>query len=501
MRARLRPWCFVVIGQEELEAHFRDDCLAAALLSESAAGFVEACGPRIVRGDFDLLARVTHVLRVACKESPQWLDEPGLPSQMFVPKGAGWAPTLRLVLDLIDEFLPERWQFVLGLVEDWAGQVEWWNPAPEGLSEAGAIMDRLLAEFKGYGSEDARERTLKVAVKIPGAVAQFKDLMERARTCSHDDLLAFGLLDLVLMKPGGAFVCLEFPDEVIALLDARLRLSDADRERERSYMGWSIEVDADFGIRRGLPMGSYHPPSALRGPFFALLRYHPRKGLAFILSFLNHAGRSYATGGQWLKRRLEPAWKTSLAVPNRGIVEQWANGQLYGLYRGSTVGPDSIVSMLMALERWLLFLGKEDDVDLENQLMHLLENSNNVMATGVVASVCLAYPDKVGQAGLALLSSRGDRRARPRTSGAGGQLRIRDVLRAQPGPKVVRTGTGGVQRTTPSAGGSGVSGGENAIREGSRGGLGDLRPSSGADLGRIRRGYSVVAVGAASHGR
>lgn len=387
------------IREEELEAYFKDDCLAAALLSESAAGFVEACGPLIVRGDFDLLARVTHVLRVACKESPKWLGEPGLPSQMLVPKGAGWAPTLRLVLDLIDELLPQHGQLVLGLVEDWAGQVDWQNPAPEGVVEAGAIVDRLLAEFEGYGSKDERERTLEVLGKIPGAVAQSKDLLERARTCSHDDRLAFGLLDLVVTKPGGAFVCREFPDEVIALLDARLRLSDA-RERKRSQMEWSIEVDADFGIRR-LPMGSYHPPSALRGPFAALLQYHPRKAVAFILSLLNHAGQSYATGG-----RLEPARKTSLAIPNRETVEQWANGRLYGLHRGNTVAPDSIVSMLMALERWLLWLGKMDGVNLESWLTHVLQNSNNVMATAVVASVCVAYPDKAGQAGLALLSSR-----------------------------------------------------------------------------------------------
>ena len=318
---------FGVIRQEGLEAHFRDDCLAAALLSESAAGFVEACGPRIVRGDFDLLARVTHVLRVACKESPKWLDEPGLPSQMLVPKGAGWAPTLRLVLDLIDELLPERGQFVLGLVEDWAGQVDWRNPAPEGVAEAGAIVDRLLAEFKDYGSEDARERTLKVIVKIPGAVAQFKDLMERARTCSHDDLLAFGLLDLVFMKPGGAFVCREFPDEVIALLDARLRLSDADRERERSHMGWSIEVDADFGIR-SLSMGSYHPPSALQGPFAALLQYHPRKAVAVHPEppqprgpVVCHGGDS-GRGGVWSRRGRHP-WRSRTG----GL---WSNGRTGG---------------------------------------------------------------------------------------------------------------------------------------------------------------------------
>ena len=93
-----------------LASYFRDDCVVAVLLSGSAARFVEECRPRIVRGDFDLLDRVTHVLRVACKESPKWLDIPGLPSQVLVPTGPGWVPTLRLVLDLTDKLLPQRLQ-------------------------------------------------------------------------------------------------------------------------------------------------------------------------------------------------------------------------------------------------------------------------------------------------------------------------------------------------------------------------------------------------------
>ncbi len=389
---------FRVIEDEGLEAYFRDDCLVAALRSESAAGFVDACRLRIVRGDFDLLYRVTHVLRVACKESPKWLDVPGLPSQMLVPTGGGWAPTLRLVLDLIDELLPKHGQIVLGLVEDWASQIGGRNTAPAGVAAAGAIVDRLLQEFEGYGSRDARERTLKVVTKIPGVVAQFKDLMERARTCGHEDRIAFGLFELVAAKLEGGCVCREFPNEVTALLDARLRLSDADRERNRSLRKRSIlGINHRFGVRR-LPIGSYNPPSAWQGPFLALLGCHPTKAVRFILRLLNHAGRSYAA-----EQRLG---KISLSIPNGGTVEQWANGSLYGLYRGTNMGPNSIVSLLMALESWLLSLGEMDGDVLEGWLLRVLRNSNNVMATGVVASVCVAYPDKAGKAGLALLSSR-----------------------------------------------------------------------------------------------
>ena len=394
-----------VVTDEDLTAHFRDDCLVAALLSDCAADFVEVCRPRIVEGDFDLLDRLTHVLRVACKASPKWLDVPGLPSEMLEPSGAGWAPTLRLVLDLVDTLLPERTQLALGLVEDWAKQIDWRNPSPEGVDDAGALLERLLPEFEGYSFEDGRKRALKVVVKIPGAVTRFKDLMERARTCTHRDRLAFDLMELVLTKPAGSFVCREFPDEVIALLNTRLRLSDGDKERRHQLTEPAIdEVDYGFGIR-SLPMGSYFPASALQGPFSALLRHHPRMAVAYILNLLNDAGRSYATE-QWPDRILEPASKTSLAIPNHGTVEQWANGRLYGLYRGNKVGPESIVSALMALESWLLGIGKMEGVDLEGWLLHVLVNSNNVMATGVLASACVAYPEKAGRAGLALLSNR-----------------------------------------------------------------------------------------------
>ena len=393
-----------IVADGGLPAHFRDDCLVAALLSASAAGFVEACAPLVARGDLELLDRLAQVLRVGCRESPKWLDVPGLPSQMLVPTGTGWAPVLGLVLDRIDALLPERAQAALGLVEDWARQIDWRNPDPPGTAEAGAIADRLLREFDDYGS-DARQRTLKVVVKIPRAVRQFKDLMDRARTCSHADLAAFDLMNVVLHKPEGGFVCGHFPDETVALLDARLRLSDADRVRERSFPGSVIEdIDYVFGVR-DLPMDSYHPPSALQGPFTALLAHHPRKAVAFVTGLLNHAGRSYATERE-LGRLFEPATEASLLVPGRGRVKQWANARLYGLYRGNQVGPDSLVSVLMALESWLLRIGQMDGVDLEAWLLSLLGDSNNVMVTGVVASVCTAFPGKAGRAGLTLLSSR-----------------------------------------------------------------------------------------------
>ena len=58
----------------------------------------------------------------------------------------------------------------------------------------------------------------------------------------------------------------------------------------------------------------------------------------------------------------------------------------------------------MALESWLLSI--DDKEVFERLLPDILWSSNSVMATSVVASICLAHPEKSGDAGLALLSSR-----------------------------------------------------------------------------------------------
>ena len=60
----------------------------------------------------------------------------------------------------------------------------------------------------------------------------------------------------------------------------------------------------------------------------------------------------------------------------------------------------------MALESWLLEISDLEGVEVEPWLLKTLRESNNVMATAVVASVCNAHPEKGGRAALALLSSR-----------------------------------------------------------------------------------------------
>ena len=391
------------VEQYQLPSYFRDDCFAAALLSESAGDFLLGCRRSIDRGNVSLLLQIIHMLRVACKESPRWLNVPGLPSQMLVPAGPGWEATLELVADLTDELLPDHKALLIGLVEDWATQIAWFNLAPPGLASAGNIVAQLLPLLESYGDEKSRKRLLSVASKIPHVVADFDALLGRAQSCDHTDRAGSDLADLILGDFSCGQICRHFPSQVMELVNLRIRISEDDlRRRDDIYYSEPIGVDCNFGISdEGI--SQFFPASSLQGPFAELLAHHPKQAAAFMLDLLNHAGDWYGKQ-RWPGRSLEPAWEIALDVPGTGLVRQWGNGRLYQMYRGTSVGPDVVQSALMALESWLLSIASNEDVNLEAWLLFILRKSNNVMTTAVVASVCIAHPNKAGQAGLVLLS-------------------------------------------------------------------------------------------------
>lgn len=392
-----------VVADDGLPGHFRDDCIVAALLSDSAPSFIENCRDDIVDGSEKLLDQLIHMLRVGCKESPRWTKMPGLPSQLLVPIGQGWAPMLELVSGLSEERLQKHSLTLLGLIEDWGRQVDVRNTQPDGFLEAGKIVGALLPEFDDYGFDDARKRLLKVLVKIPRAVPQFGDLVELARDGQNNNRTVSDFIKIVLNGFESGYVCADYPEEIFSLLNSRVRITESNLDSE-VRASHSDVVNANFGMVKDWTLDLF-PASAHQGPFFMLLQNHPAKSVEFILDLLNHAGDWYGNR-RWPGRHLERASKIKLMVPGSGEREQWMNGRLFALYRGMTVGPYLLQSALMALESWLLSIAKVDEVDLEFWLLYILRNSNNVMATGVVASVCIAHPAKGGRAGLALLSCR-----------------------------------------------------------------------------------------------
>ena len=267
------------------------------------------------------------------------------------------------------------------------------------------ISHWLLDGLRGYGGDEPRKRVLKVIAKIPkGNAAGFEAALRgHIEVGRRRDVVAEDFQELIYAGIEGMPAARDLPDIVTSVGAEYLLASEDDIDDERRYARHSLDIDLYFGIKEGLRHDSF-PPSALRGPWPHLLRYHSKKALDFYMRVFNHSAEWYAHPR--LHHPLEKAREVELTFTGGTTRKQWMNWQLWGLYRGMTVGPYPLMSMLMALESWLLEVGKKEPKRLDAILVDILRRSDNAALAAVVASVATAYPHASGEGLLVLLSVR-----------------------------------------------------------------------------------------------
>jgi len=389
---------------EELPAHFRDDTLVSLLRSPCSAAFLERHSAELFANDKQLLRRVIHLLRVACVTTPTWLETAAAHASLFnVPDGPAWACVLRLVQPHLRSFAQEDRFLLLGFIEDWARSVSWQAPYPAGADSVAAIAHWLLPEFGHYRSDDQRKRTLRVIAKIPNADRErFAALLQGDLDGDKRDRAAEDFREIIFESLEGVAAARDMPDFFVSAANDYLLCSEADLQREWGYPG-DLELETLFGIKSGRSHG-FFPASAYRGPFLLLLRHHPRQGLDFIIDVFNHSADWYAHP-RVREECVEPPFEMALTFVDGTSRVQWCNARLWNLYRGTSVGPYVLQSLLMALERWLLEFAETRPGELDAVLLDILRRSDSAALTAVVASIATAYPHASGEALLVLLRS------------------------------------------------------------------------------------------------
>lgn len=391
------------VDEEGILSQFRDDTLVSLLRAPSSPAFLERHRAELLANNKGLLKRVIHLLRVACVTTPPWVPASASYGSLFnIPDGSAWAWVLHLVRDQVEEFAPQERLLLLGFIEDWSQGVGWATPYPDGAESVAAIAHWLLPRFDNYRSEDQLKRTLKVIAKIPDANREAFDVLLRSTgEKNRRNRTAEELRDIVFTGIEGMPAARDVPDLVVSVATDYLLCSEADLEREWFY-GGSLDLETLFGIKEGRGH-DFFPASAYRGPFLPLLRFHPRKGLAFIIKVFNHSADWYAHPR--VEQRIEPPFEIDLTFADGSSRKQWCNPRLWNWYRGSSVGPYVLQSLLMALERWLLEFAEARSRELDAVLLSVLRRSESAALTAVVASIATAFPHASGETLLALLRS------------------------------------------------------------------------------------------------
>lgn len=391
------------LSETEISAQFRDDTIVSLLKAPSSPAFLIRHEAQLLANDKALLKRVAHLLRVACMTTPDWLaDTAGYVSILNVPDGPSWATILRLVHRNIDSFTPQERLQLLGLIEDAVRNVSWRTPEFEGEDFVAGIGHWLLAGFDSYGDEELRKRVFKVIAKIPKAdPIRFEAILRGTeREDQRRDRITDDFRDILFSGMEGMPAARDVPDLVVSIATDYLLASEDDLRKEYYYRR-PLNVEIYFGIKERLHLG-FFPASAYRGPWLPLLRHHSRRALDFFINIFNHSADWHAHPG--MPDPLEPAREITLTFPDGSTRTQWGNPRLWNLYRGTSVGPCVLESMLMALEKWLLEYAETYPERLDEILVDILRRSESAALTAVVAGVATAHPHRSGEVLMALLS-------------------------------------------------------------------------------------------------
>lgn len=191
----------------------------------------------------------------------------------------------------------------------------------------------------------------------------------------------------------------EFVDFVISVLIRKQVKSKNNPHIPRRIT--SSPENRNFGINDIL---NFIPPAPIQGPFFSLLLNHEDEGLRLVHALTNAASEKWRE----YKQRQENDRLTLTPLPvtinfPSGYREFWGDTQVYCWFRGTTVGPYTVISALMALEEWMerqIEAGR----DVEALFEKVLSGSNSVAVLGICLSMALAYPEKCSKVALPIAS-------------------------------------------------------------------------------------------------
>ncbi|SEL34836.1 hypothetical protein [Acinetobacter sp. DSM 11652] len=411
-----------ILTNDNIESFWKDETIAAILQHNSPNIFLQSMKDNLLNNDCALLIRFCFILRITCqKPNSHFTDsltldkKSGILRTLFlVPYGKGWGALFNFIYEVRNELSKSIHNQIIELINEWYGAININDDLPTESRIVGLIALWLLEPLKDdYQNKIGRKKIISVLLKVsPSIEAEFDQLMVQdvfvskvnPRRLSYVEQLT----SLALVGIHVPMLCKNRPDFIIKLAMHEWLLQEKESDEWSRYN--RIEIDESFGLDKDR---DFSPSSGLKGPFIYLLKYHPRKGLDFILELCNLSAETYAQSefanpsaehlyvGEVTVKQIE------LKLNDEMLIKQYASPYLWKGYRGQSTLPNILQCALMALENWLI--GYVSNCGEENQIEwiynHILKNSNSVMTTSVLSSVAVGFPAKIGKAAFPILNN------------------------------------------------------------------------------------------------
>ena len=383
---------------EKTERFWKDEILISVLLSNYSEFYFHTFSKILLMDNLELLKRLSFLLKIACKEVDEdFFEQVGIKNVdlfsleyvLTKPEGKGWNIFIGFVFENINKIGIENISFVLPVVYDWNSKFKKDTVTRQSSLIALKYYQWTIKEDIYYSHHD-NNHLLKTIIygssEIKNELQEiFSEILENQWKHHKDPYYDF--CKFILTDIDGISVCRVLPDYVLKIAD--LFWTSSPEKEDLFHYGSHIGVEHHFGIEEN--HSNYFPSSSYQTPIYWLLQFSFKKTLDFILNFTNKSVEHYAKSNLE-KNEVE---EVEVLIDDNKSKKQYISNRLWCMYRGTQVGPQVLVSIHMALEKFFLDQGKDIDSNiLESWLLYLLVNSNSASISAIVTSVVLAYHEK-----------------------------------------------------------------------------------------------------------
>lgn len=419
-RSKINELIKETIFDQTIEKYWADELLIAVFKSENSNYFFTAFKKELLANDAVFFNRCLHIIKTCCKESDQKANN----RNVLLPIGSGWKEALYFLKDHIEQLEIIKLS-ILSFLADWYYRLlfQYIKIEKEELQTVKSIVLIYLKEIedkKEFWQEDNAKNKSKNLIIILFDLAsiskeEIKQLLARAfankETRDSWRLNSFyeNVIKKFLSGMGNHSLIKELPELIVQTAWKNWKYmppkeEDFPDDIFRISVRHSLRDEECWGIKYDI---SFFPSGIYKTPVYNLLRLRPLIGLKFIIEFINYSVEFYVNATCEYKHKIS---KIEVELNDGTIIKQWAAWELWAAYRGISVTNNTIESLLMSLEKFLLETASiRSDVSKANLKFifeYVLQNSNNVAPLAVLTSVAIAYPEEVEEAMLPLLSVR-----------------------------------------------------------------------------------------------
>lgn len=398
-----------IISENDILPFWKDELWISILLSDHSATIFGLFKEELLSNDQALLKRLTFLLRLACKEVDNdflklmGVGDLDLLSIKFVltkPKGSGWQSSIRFFHDNLDKIGIKNIHFVLPLIHEWNQKNRKGETTKSSTLIALKYYQWTIGEDVYMSRGDDKEKLLQTILHGASEIkSELEEVFQEVITNgwnNHRDPY-YDLMKVILADLEALSVWAILPEQVLQIADLYWFCLP---EKKEEYRFHRMDIEDEFCLNTSHL--DYFPSSPYQTPIYWLLKFSLQKTVDFILAFTNKTVDCFANS-RFAENEIEEA---EVFIEDQSI-KQYICNRLWCMFRGTQVSTCLLESIHMALEKFFLEMGRNQDSEiLESWLLYLLKKSKSASISAVVTSIVLAYPEKTFNVAKILFQSK-----------------------------------------------------------------------------------------------